>query len=381
MERADVTIVGGGIIGLACAAELRRAGVDAVVVLEAEGFGSGSSSRANGGVRAQFTTAVNIAFSLHSIGEFERLAAAYPETFTFHQAGYLILTGDPSKVEPLERVVELQRSLGVATEWVKPERVAELAPVVDTSELAAATFHARDGFLDPWSAVGAMKQWARAEGADLRSGWDVTGIERAASGYRVEGHGSTIQSSSVVVATGVDAAMTASWLGADVPIYPVRRNLAYIHEEPSPLIPMCVDLDSSVLVRREPSGGYVVCYSDPDDPPGRDTSLDPKFLDDVAARIGRRFPTLEGMPIDPKQCWAGLYPETPDHHAIVGALPGAPGAFICGGFGGHGIMHSPAAGRAIAELVTTGRCETFDIHPLRPQRFAEGDLVQETAVF
>jgi sarcosine oxidase subunit beta len=84
--------------------------------------------------------------------------------------------------------------------------------------------------------------------------------------------------------------------------------------------------------------------------------------------------------MDPSQCWAGLYPETPDHHAIIGEDPTVPGLFHCVGFGGHGLMHAPAAGRAIRELVTRGRAETFDLQPLRPSRFAEGDLVAESAV-
>ncbi|HEV2921190.1 MAG TPA: FAD-dependent oxidoreductase, partial [Actinomycetota bacterium] len=85
-------------------------------------------------------------------------------------------------------------------------------------------------------------------------------------------------------------------------------------------------------------------------------------------------------PLDPRQCWAGLYPETPDHHAVIGPDPRVPALVHCAGFGGHGVMHAPAAGRAVAELVATGACATFDLHPLRPARFAEGDLVVETAV-
>ena len=120
--------------------------------------------------------------------------------------------------------------------------------------------------------------------------------------------------------------------------------------------------------------------SDPADPPSWDTSLDPRFLEALGERVGHRFPFLEELPVDLRQCWAGLYPETPDHHAIVGAPPEAPGFVQCAGFGGHGVMHSPAAGRAVAALVTRGRCETFDLRPLRPSRFDEGDLVIETAV-
>jgi sarcosine oxidase subunit beta len=149
----------------------------------------------------------------------------------------------------------------------------------------------------------------------------------------------------------------------------------------SELSPMCVDLDTGVLARREAAGGWVVAYSDPDDGPSRDTTVDPRFLEELAGRVPNRFPFLADLPVDPARCWAGSYPETPDHHAIVGPDPDVPGFLECVGFGGHGVMHAPAAGRAVAELVVHGRSDTFDLRPLRPSRFDEGDLVVEAAVF
>jgi glycine/D-amino acid oxidase-like deaminating enzyme len=138
-------------------------------------------------------------------------------------------------------------------------------------------------------------------------------------------------------------------------------------------------MDTGVLIRRE-AGGFMLAYADPSDEPTFDTSFDPAFLDSVADRTGNRFPFLDSIPIDQRKCWAGLYPETSDHHAIVDGSP-EDGRFVhCVGFGGHGIMHSLAAAQAVAELVRDGRCTTFDIRPLRLSRFAEGDLIVETAV-
>ena len=118
----------------------------------------------------------------------------------------------------------------------------------------------------------------------------------------------------------------------------------------------------------------------PHDPPSLETTFDPDFLDAIAARVGNRFPFLEDVPISPRKCWAGLYPETADHHAIVDITEQAPWFIQCAGFGGHGIMHSLAAGQAVTELITQGRCTTFDLRPLRLSRFAEPGAVVETAV-
>jgi sarcosine oxidase, subunit beta len=386
-ETAEVVVVGAGVIGLSVARELRRAGAGRVVVLEkAPAVGQGSSSRAAGGVRAQFTTRINVEFSMHSIGELERLERD-TGLLSFWQTGYLLMTGTEAGERALAEACALQRSLGVATRWMDATEVLGLAPFVRPDGLRAGTFHHRDGFLDPHGVVAAMRADAGRLGVEILTGIDVTAIAGRRGGFDVTAGGRSVQARWVVNAAGPEAARVAALLDVDLPVAPVRRNLAFVREPAGAalpgldgLIPMTVDLDTGVLVRREVSGGFVIAWSDPDDPPSWDVSLDPRFLEALGERVGHRFPFLEELPVDPRQCWAGLYPETPDHHAIVGAPPQAPGFVQCAGFGGHGVMHAPAAGRAVAELITLGQCETFDLHPLRPSRFEEGDLVIETAV-
>lgn len=132
-------------------------------------------------------------------------------------------------------------------------------------------------------------------------------------------------------------------------------------------------------MRRE-GAGVLIAYSDPASPVTFETSFEAEYLDAIAVRVGNRFPALRDAQIDPRKCRAGLYPETADHHAIIDAPDGSPWFIQCAGFGGHGIMHSLAAGRAVAELVTEGRSRTFDLVPLRLSRFAERDVTVETAV-
>jgi sarcosine oxidase subunit beta len=379
MSSAVVAIVGGGVIGLSCARELARAGATVTVLEAREAVGLGSSSRANGGVRAQFTTPINVEFSRFSIEAFEELARE-DDRIAFRQTGYLLIAGSDEREHALRESIAVQRRLRVPTEWLEPDDVMARAPFVRPDGIRGAAFHRRDGFLDPAGVVAALAEDARRLGATIRTDAPVRAI---ASGFVVGLDSGDVRADVVVNAAGADARAVAALAGSDVPVEPVRRNLAHVMDRAGSaggLTPMTVDVDTGVLIRREPAGGWIVAYSDPNDPPGRETSVDPAFLPALAARLPNRFPFVLDLPIDPSRCWAGLYPETPDHHAIVGEDPRVPGLFHCVGFGGHGVMHAPAAGRAIAELVTTGRSERFDVHALRPSRFDEGDLLVETAV-
>ncbi|MCI0587019.1 MAG: FAD-binding oxidoreductase [Planctomycetes bacterium] len=377
-----VAILGGGVIGLAVARDLARAGVKPTVLLERQAApGQGSTSRANGGVRAQWTTRCNIEFSKFTIAELVRLQEETKGLPGFIQAGYLFLTGTDEGETALRQGYELQRSCEVPVEWLSPKEVLERAPYVRGEGLRAGTFCGTDGLVDPHGVVQALRNQAITAGAELRFQTDVTAIRFDRDRFLLSTSRGEFRSQWLVNAAGPDAAEVAAMLGVEIPVRPVRRNLACT--EPMDgypaVIPMCVDRDTGVLIRRE-SGGFLLAYSDPREAPGRDTNFDTWFLEQVAERIGNRFPFLFNAPIDRKKCWAGLYPETPDHHAIVGPTPTHPRFLLAVGFGGHGIMHSLAAGRAIREIVTEGESRTLDIRPFRLSRFAEADLTVETAV-
>jgi sarcosine oxidase subunit beta len=375
----EIVIVGGGPIGLSCARELARAGAGVTVLEEQASVGRGSSARANGGIRAQFTTEINVAFSRFSIDAIEELERSVGG-LGLHQTGYLLITGTPTGEHALREACALQRRLEVPTEWLEHEDVVARAPFIRPDGVRGGTFHARDGFLDPAGLVAALTNEARRMGTTVLTDAAVRSI---APGFVIEHARGRTRADVVVNAAGASARAVARLAGSDVPVEPVRRNLAHVMDPAGAaggLTPMTVDVDTGVLIRRESAGGWIVAYSDPNDPPGWDTAVDPSFLPALASRLPNRFPFLLELPIDPGRCWAGLYPETPDHHAVVGEDPQVSGLFHCVGFGGHGLMHAPAAGRATAELITAGRCDSFDLRPLRPSRFDEGDLVDESAV-
>jgi len=380
---AEVVIVGAGVTGCSIAWHLARLGVrDVVLVEQLPAAGQGSTSKANGGIRAQFSTAINIALSSYSIAAFERFAEDTGGDCGLVQAGYLFLTATEAGERSLRANFSLQQRMGVPNRWVGRDEIAEIAPYARTDDLRGGTFSGMDGFIDPHGSTQGYLDAARALGVELSADTEVLEVTRDGRGVSgVRTSRGDVATRRVVNAAGPFAGVLAERAGTRLPLYAVRRMLACT--EPlagaPDLIPMTVDMDTGLLIRRE-GRGILFAYSDPADPPGFDTSFDPAFVGIVAEKAAARFPFAADAQVSPRRCWAGLYPETPDHHAILGEHPDLPGFLLAVGFGGHGIMHAPATGRAIAETIALGGCRFMDITPLRPQRFAEGDTIAETAV-
>ena len=381
-ESRDVVIIGAGVIGCSVAFHLTRLGQRGVCVLEKENLpGSGSTAKANGGIRAQFTTEVNLKMSLLSMEILDRLADEIGDPPVYRPAGYLFVTGDPGRLQAMAGAVEFQRSRGVAVELLNADAVRARAPFVAGS-VAGGTFGSRDGFLDPGGLTNFFLREAIRAGAEIRYHAEVVAIERDRGGdLRVDAGAGSVTAPVVVNAAGPYASRVAAMLGVDLPVAPVRRHLVITGPCPSlpPLIPMTIDADSGVLVRRE-GDRVLIAYSNPDEPPGFNTAFDPDFPARFADALESRFPAVAAAGLDLRRSWAGLYEVTPDHHAVLGPVPGQPGFLLANGFSGHGVMHAPAAGRAIAELITRGRSESVDISPLALERFARGEPLRETMV-
>ncbi len=380
---ADVVIVGAGVTGCSIAWHLARLGVRDVVVLERlPAPGQGSTSRANGGIRAQFSTAIHVALSLYSIGAFERFAEETGGDCGLVQAGYLFVTATEAGERALRAGFALQQRLGVPNRWLDRDGIAALAPYVRADDLRGGTFSPTDGFIDPHGSTLGYLKAATALGVELACDTEVLEVRRDGRGVAgVRTSRGAIASRCVVNAAGPEAGVLAERAGTAVPVQPVRRMLACTEAlgGAPEVIPMIVDVDTGLLIRRE-GPGILFAYSDPADPPGFDTTFDPAFVGIVAEKAAVRFPFAAEARIPPRRCWAGLYPETPDHHAILGESPELPGFHLAVGFGGHGIMHAPATGRAVAEAIALGGCRFMDVSPLRPQRFAVGGTIVETAV-
>jgi sarcosine oxidase subunit beta len=414
-ETADVVIIGSGIVGSSVAYHLARAGCTNVLVVEREAHqGKGSTGKSMGGVRAQFSTPVNIQMSRYSIDFFSRFDEVVGHPADYRAHGYLFCATTESHLNYLKANRERQAALGVNNvEWLSPAEISEIVPQLRTDDILGGTFCPTDGFVDPHSVMMGFMLNARARGVRLWLDTQVTGMEveagsadvssasvapqvisqkdadgtsalPAADGRRVSGVMTSrgfVSTRVVVNAAGAWAAEVARMAGADLPVEPLRRQL--VPTEPFDQLPkrfpMVIDMSTGFHFRRE-GKGILLAWNDPDETPGFKNEFDPAFVEKILTRAASRVPVLAEAEVNPRRAWAGLYEMTPDHHAIIGPSPNVHGLFFVNGFSGHGVMHSPASGRIAADLVLHGHSDLIEASQLSVERFASGKFLEETAV-
>ena len=373
---ADAVIVGGGVVGASIAYHLATRGVRDVVVYERDRLGSGSTGKNAGGIRLQFSTEINVRLSQRSLPRFERFADEMGIDIAFRQVGYLFLITQERDVAPFERSLALWQRLGVPARRLERDEIRSLFPELCVDDVRFATFCPQDGYADPNSILQGYVSRARALGVRFVEGAPVTGI--STSGGAVESvttAGEKVATRLVIDAAGAWAPEVAQLVGLDLPISPLRRQI-FITERVPGLehdFPLTVEFATGLYMHRE-SGGVLLGMADPNDGVGFDDAVNWDFLPDVVERALERLPLLERAAI--RTGWGGLYEDTPDKHPIVGPVDGVAGFVSAAGFSGHGVMHAPAIGELVAELVVDGR-PSLDLAPLRASRFAEGDLITE----
>ena len=379
-----VAIVGGGIVGLASAYYLADRGVS-VTVFEKGSIGGGSTGRANGGIRAQFTSPVHVRFSRESM----RVWGAFEETFGveigYRRTGYLFLAKTSDTAEHLRENVARQNELGVPSEYLPPAEAIEHCPGLNDDRYVGAAYSPTDGFADPHLALQGFLRGAREAGAEIHTGVEVTDVHtRDGRVDRIETEDGVSDVDFVVNAAGPWAGNVAAMVGLELPVSPRRRQL--LVAEPAPALPsdapMTVDVDASVHFRPESDGAAIVGGRDADGDPERDpdryrTSNDPDWIVDTLDRAAD-VATYFGPETAVVRGWAGLYTVTPDHHPIVEET--IPGFVNAVGFSGHGFMHAPATGQVVAELIVDGTSETVDVSPLSADRFEQDAGLREGTV-
>jgi sarcosine oxidase subunit beta len=369
-ERADVVVVGGGVTGTSAAFHLAESGVD-VLLLERAELASGSTSKAAGGVRAQFSDPLNIAIGRRSLEAFGRFTERPGAEIDLHRVGYLFLLDRTEDVETFAASVALQNELGVPSRMVSPQEAATLSPLAGVDGVLAAAFSPLDGHAAPEAVVHGYAAGARANGATVATGCEVTGI----AVRRGEIH--AVQTTHGDVATGVVLCCAGVWsreigvlAGVDIPVEPLWREIGYTRPVAglSRSTPFTIDFSSGFYFHRE-GPGLLFGMADHDQPTGFDAPTDPDWLRGVLEVAERRCPCLPDLGL--AGGWKGYYEVSPDHNALVGEAVQVSRFLYATGFSGHGFLQGPAMGEILRDLVLE-RQPFVDVTPLSVERFAAG---------
>jgi sarcosine oxidase subunit beta len=374
-KTAEIIIIGGGIIGTSIAYHLARKKAKDVILLEKGMLGEGSTAKCAGGIRAQFSTEINIRFSLRSFetwDHFEEITGINPE---FKRVGYLFLAAGEKEWGIFRANAELQRGFGIPVELLSPEEIKYRWPYLRVDDLRGGTFCSKEGYAGPYEALTGFVKGARQRRVKIYEGVEVNQILRArekVTGVRTSR--GDIAAPVVVNAAGPYAGEVGRMAGLEVPVLPYRRQLFFTGPFPyiPDPIPLVIDFHRAWYFRREGAG--LLISGPKDDFPSFNLNVDFDAMVKAAENSLYRVPVLEKAEIN--RGWAGSYEISPDNHAVLGRVPGLSGFFLANGFSGHGFQHSPAVGQVIAELLL-GEQPSLDFSRLSIERFRKGELIQE----
>ena len=374
--RARVVVIGGGVMGLSTAYHLAKQGVQDVVLVERGELGAGSTCKAAGGVRAQFSDAVNIELGMRSLEVFRSFPELFDQDIDLDECGYLFLLEREEDLRTFERNVELQRSMGLESRIISVEEAKELSPLISTEGLIAGVWSPEAGHCTPESVVQGYARAARALGVRIIRHCEVTDVVREGDTITaVETAQGSIATDTVVCCAGAWARALGDMVGVDLPVDPVRREL--LVTEPMPdlpaNVPFTIDFSTTMYFHRE-GPGLLVGMSNQDEEPGFSLEHTDEWLEQVVEAAGRRVPVLEEVGMASR--WAGLYEVTPDHNALIGEAEGVSRFLYATGFSGHGFLQGPAVGQVMAELYL-GQTPSVDVSALHGRRFEGAGLRPE----
>ncbi len=369
-ERAEIAIVGGGVMGLSIAYHLARRGLEDVVVLERGYLAEGASGRNGGGVRQQWSTEINIRLMQESVELCRRFAVDLGVNVWFRQGGYLFLARSDKEVARLEKNIAIQNRCGVATRMLEPEQAKEIVPELDLAGIVGASYNPTDGILFPWPFLWGYARQAAAHGARIFTQTAVTQLARdPQGGYVLDTPRGRLRARRVINACGAWSPKLAEMIGVTIPTWPIRHEICSSEPLKPFLRPMVSELASGLYCSQSMRGEIVGGVTLPGHGSTYAMGSTLEFLATYARRLARLMPILGDIKI--LRQWAGPYDQSPDGNPILGAAPDHPDFFVACGFVGHGFMMAPIVGKLYGEWLTgEPPHEIFSRYTLA--RFADG---------
>jgi sarcosine oxidase subunit beta len=394
-DRAEVVVIGAGIMGLSIAYHLARLGVADIVVVDKSYLCGGASGRNGGGIRAQWSSETNIRLMQESIRICQHFASEFKINVWLRQGGYLFLARTEERRRALEESWKLQRECGLSTRMLSPREARKIVPELSVEGVVAASYNPDDGVVFPWPFVWGFAQAATKLGVDVSTFTEVVGFDTY--GPRIEGvrvrrlahhkdgaagarpvH--TIRTNKVVNACGAWSPEIAKMLGVKLPNKPHRHEICSTEPLKPWLKPLVADLTNGLYFSQSTRGEIVGGIGQQHVPEGVNHDSSFAFLGLYARALVATCPILAKVKV--LRQWSGCYDLTPDANPIVGRVDAVEHFYQASGFMGHGFMMAPVVGKLIAEYIAAGddapEPPLFERWNLR--RFEQGKLLSESMI-
>ncbi len=383
-QRADIVIIGGGVIGCSIAYHLALRGVRDVLVLEKNFLASGATGKSSACIRQHYSTPETCRMVLQSLRFFETFAEwTGGRSASFVRVGYL-LGVDGRLRKQMEASVALQQSVGIDTRLVSPDEMREIEPRLRTDDLVAGCYEPDSGYADPSMTTQGFAGAARERGVRIMQQAEVTGIRtRGGLVTGVETSRGPIETPVVVNAAGIWGDQVGRMVGVEIPLTICRHKINFFARprEAAAPHPLVYDFVRNIYTRPETGGLTLVGSLDSEelqdraDPDRYNEGVGFEETADAMERAVHRFPVMEQGAV--AKGYAGCFDVTPDWHPILDHSP-VQGFYVAVGFSGHGFKLSPAVGDMVAKLVVEGKTPGDDAHAFRLSRFGEGKPIRGT---
>ncbi len=360
LEKFDVIVIGGGVIGTSVAFHLAALGAKSVLLLERDTIGSGTTSQSSGILRTHYSVRENVELAQRSWDAFSNFSEYIGDddvSCGLVKCGYLISAADDDKLGPLRASLKQQEAQGVRLAYLDRSQAAKLLPIASFDDAALIGFEPDAGFADAYMVASSFAKGARVRGVKVKEG--VTVNKLVLEGGRVVGVSTTAgdYSCDTVISTqNIWTPDLAAWVGHAMPVVPERHAVLALECPGAPYtfdMPVFKDLSSPGMLYCRSYGGKQMLVSEglvgeklaSSEAEQGDVPLD--YVVEVGAQVAARFPAYEAAGL--ASSWTGVYDVTPDWNPVLGRLPGVEGLVMGYGFSGHGFKLSPTVGRVLAQ--------------------------------
>jgi len=379
-QSAEIAIVGGGAIGTSVLFHLaERHGVTDAVLFEKDQLGSGSTSKAAGGVRNTFTSETNVEIGNQNIEFFQAFEENVGQELQFRETGYMYLFHTKEAEKTWRERAAFFNANGATAEILSPEEATEVFSHLDPAEFRGALFAPDCGHVDPHRLTQAFGKAATDRGATIETKTAVTDVTVGEGGVEcVDTEAGRYEIDTLLNTGGPWAPRLGEMVGVHIPIELMVRRIMVTSPVEDAGSPLIIDPEMECYFSSEQNGSLLVCdmeqdihdVTDPDTAVSNEIGYD--YYLSTSEKVGRLVPEI--LELDVINGWGGLQSHSPDGHAILGETD-VEDFFLACGFSGHGVQQSPTIGAAMADLLVTGETDVFDVDHFALDRFESGERI------